>query len=133
MKLHLFPFIATMSFLAAVATAAEPPTPYGAIPTPRQLAHQEMEMYGFCHFTVDTFTDREWGTGGESETIFNPTAFDANQIVSAMKAGGLKGVILTCKHHDGFCLWPSKFTEHCVKSSPWRDGKGDVVGDFAKA
>ncbi len=110
-----------------------PPKPYGATPTPRQLAHAEMELYGFCHFTVDTYTDREWGTGGESETVFNPTAFDANQIVNAMKAGGLNGVILTCKHHDGFCLWPSKYTEHSVKNSLWKNGKGDMVAKFAKA
>jgi alpha-L-fucosidase len=127
-----------LSLLIALVTASqigavELPKPYGATPTPRQLAHQELELYAFCHFTVDTFTDREWGTGGESETVFNPTAFDANQIVDALKAGGLKGVILTCKHHDGFTLWPSKFTEHSVKNSPWKNGKGDVVAEFAKA
>ncbi len=130
--------IATCIALAAAglnlnSSAVDAPKPYGAVPTPRQVAHSEIEMYGFCHFTVDTFTDREWGTGGESETIFNPTAFDANQIVGALKAGGFRGAILTCKHHDGFCLWPTKTTEHCVRNSPWRDGKGDVAREFMKA
>jgi alpha-L-fucosidase len=75
-------------------------------PSPRQMADEEMELYGFCLFTINTYTGREWGTGGESETVFNSTAFNANQIVSTMNAGGLKGVILTCEHKDDFCLWP---------------------------
>lgn len=133
MKMRHILIVLTVSLIATQAGAAEPPKPYGATPTPRQLAHQEMEMYAFCHFTVDTFTGRQWGTGGESETAFNPTAFDANQIVGALKAGGLTGVVLTCKHHDGFCLWPSKFTEHSVKNAPWKNGQGDVVAEFAQA
>ena len=102
-------------------------------PHPRQLAVEMMEFYAFAHFTVNTFTDMEWGEGEEPESIFNPTELDANQWVDALKAAGIKGLILTCKHHDGFCLWPSAHTEHSVKNSPFRDGKGDVVREVADA
>ncbi|MBR6309429.1 MAG: alpha-L-fucosidase [Lachnospiraceae bacterium] len=103
------------------------------VPTQRQLLHQQMEFYAFVHFTVNTFTGREWGDGTESPEIFNPTEFDADQWVNAIQEAGMSGLILTCKHHDGFCLWPSKYTKHTIEYSPFRNGKGDIVGDVAKA
>ena len=99
-------------------------------PSARQLAWYEMGSYAFICFGVNTFTDREWGNGKESEELFNPTELDCDQWVAAIKSAGLKGMVLTAKHHDGFCLWPSKYTEHSVKNSPF---KRDVVKEAADA
>ncbi len=103
------------------------------LPSPRQVQWQQMETTLFAHFTVNTFTDKEWGDGTELPSVFNPSNFDARQWVKAAKDGGFKMIILTAKHHDGFCLWQSKFTEHSVKNSPWKNGKGDVVKEVSDA
>ena len=119
--------------MSACNKEVAPPTPLLPVPTERQLAWHEMEQYAFVHFTTNTFTDKEWGFGDESESVFNPTAMDVTQWTKTFKAAGLKGLVLTCKHHDGFCLWPSQFTEHSVKNSPYKKGKGNVVDEVEKA
>ena len=102
-------------------------------PSKRQVEFQKLEFYAFVHFTVNTFTGKEWGDGTENPEIFSPDQFDAVQWVTAIKDAGMKGLILTCKHHDGFCLWPSKYTKHTIAASPYKDGKGDIVREVAEA
>ena len=103
------------------------------VPSRRQLAHQEMEFYAFFHYTINTYTGREWGDGTESPSLFAPSRLNPVQWARAVKAAGMKGAILTCKHHDGFCLWPSKYTSHTVAASPYKNGRGDVVAEVAAA
>ncbi len=127
-----FPLI--LCVLLDVAGAPQTPLkPYGALPTARQLRWHEMEMYGLIHFGLNTYQDKEWGYGDADPQLFNPVQFDAEQIVKAAKAGGLQGLILVAKHHDGFCLWPTKTTDYNITKSPWRNGKGDMVKEFEQA
>ena len=100
------------------------------VPSGRQLAWFDTNFYAFIHFGVNTFTDREWGQGTEPESVFNPVKLDCRQWAKTLKEAGMKGMVLTAKHHDGFCLWPSRYTEHSVKNSPVAR---DVVGEAAKA
>jgi alpha-L-fucosidase len=126
--------VAAMLFnTACILKTVPPPEPYGPVPNEAQLKWQQMEMNMFCHFGPNTFTGNEWGEGTEAEDIFNPTALDCGQWASIAKAAGFKGIILTAKHHDGFCLWPNPESEHTVEHSSWRDGKGDVLRELSEA
>lgn len=103
------------------------------VPSERQISFQQLEFYAFVHFTVNTFTDLEWGDGTESPAVFNPEKLDAEQWVRAVRSAGMSGLILTCKHHDGFCLWQTVHTKHSVASSPYKGGRGDVVKEVSEA
>ncbi|TDQ17355.1 alpha-L-fucosidase [Algoriphagus boseongensis] len=131
MKKFLLPLLVLI--LASCQEKVAPPEPIPPVPNERQIAWQELGFYGFIHFNMNTFSDREWGFGDEKPEQFNPTELDARQWARIAKEAGMKGLIITAKHHDGFVLWPSAYTEHSVKNSPWRDGKGDLIREFVDA
>ena len=132
MKPLLFTFILLLQILSMTAQVKKH-QPYGPLPSPNQLRWQDMEMYAFIHYSMNTYTDQEWGFGNEDLKLFNPSSLDCRQWARVCKQAGMKGIIFTAKHHCGFCMWPSKYTEYSVKNTPWKQGKGDVVRELADA
>lgn len=131
-KIRLVFTIVSLAFIAA-ACGQKAPEPYGVLPTAQQVEWQKMEMNLFTHFGPNTFTSAEWGDGTESADIFAPTALDCRQWARIAKDAGMKGIIITAKHHDGFCLWPNPVSRHTVAQSSWRDGKGDILKELSEA
>ena len=131
---RLFWGIMFSSILISVSFAqTKAPALFGPVPTENQLRWQEMEYYAFVHFSLNTYTDQSWGNGDEDVNLFNPKDLDCRQWARICKEAGMKGIIITAKHHCGFCLWPSKYTEYSVKNAPWENGKGDMVREMADA
>lgn len=133
MKKYIYLFFTTVLFFLASNNILVAQEKFGPTPTKQQLAWHEKEFYLFMHFGPNTFTNLEWGKGSEDPNVFNPTAIDCNQWASIARASGAKGIIITAKHHDGFSLWPSKFSKHTVRESKWMNGKGDVIKMLSEA
>jgi len=133
MKMYLTLVLTGLTFYACTNQTIHPPAAISPVPSDAQLAWHEMETNAFIHFTINTFTDKEWGYGDEKESLFNPSALNVEQWITTLKEAGFKGIILTTKHHDGFCLWPSKYTEHSIKNSPYKNGQGDLVKEVSDA
>jgi alpha-L-fucosidase len=133
MKYFLYGTILCVCSIGLIHAQTKAPVAYGPVPTANQLRVQEMEQYAFVHFSLNTYTDQSWGFGNEDINLFNPEKLDCRQWARICKQAGMKGIIITAKHHSGFCLWPSKYTEYSVKNAPWKNGKGDIVREMADA
>jgi alpha-L-fucosidase len=129
----LLTIVVTAGLIISACTQTKVPEVHGPVPTENQLRWQEMEYYAFIHFSLNTYTDQSWGFGNEGVSLFNPDRLDVRQWARICKEAGMKGIIITAKHHCGFCLWPTETTEYSVKNTPWKDGKGDVLREMADA
>ena len=125
--------IVLLVYVGVSCQQPEPPQPYGAIPTKAQVAWHEMEYFSLICYGLNTYTEEEWAFGDVDPKLFNPSGLDTDQWAKVTSEAGMKGLILVAKHHDGFCLWPSKYTNYSVKATPWKNGQGDVLGDLAKS
>lgn len=132
-SIHLLSIPVVACCLSCTSGKVLPPEPILPVPEPKQVEWQQMETYAFIHFGLNTFNDREWGYGDTDPKVFNPTNLDCEQWAQTLVKAGMKGVILTAKHHDGFCLWPFEGTEYSIKNSPWKNGKGNVVKELSEA
>lgn len=132
-KSVFYGIILSVFFIGISSAQTKAPAPYGPVPSENQMRWQEMEYYAFVHFSLNTYTDQSWGYGNEDVKLFNPEKADCRQWARICKEAGMKGIIITAKHHCGFCLWPSKYTEYSVKNASWKNGKGDMVREMADA
>jgi alpha-L-fucosidase len=132
-KIFIIGTVFCLGFIFPVAGQVKAPSAYGPVPNENQLRWQKMEYYAFIHFSTNTYTDMAWGKGDEDPKLFNPTDLDCRQWARICKEAGMKGIIFTAKHHSGFCLWPSKYTDYSIKNIPWRNGQADIVRELADA